>query len=150
MPFTFLNRRRTQEYSNYQIVQCDDSAFRIFTRLYPVPDICAFSAWEKAGPDLTHSQVLSLRKKLNRLGEVLTWLYGSQEEGVPSVIRSQNPDVRRLGAVLDSPEALSIMRASRSLEEAHTSTYPANQRFSESLIRARREVREASNNLRGL
>ena len=88
-------------------------------------------------------------EKLDSLGELLRWLYGSKEEGVKPVIRSQNPDIRRLGAVLDSTEGLSIMRASHSLEEAHASTYPANQRFSESLVRARREVREASHNLRG-
>lgn len=88
-------------------------------------------------------------ENLDRLGEVLKWLYGSKEEGVEPVVKSQNPDVRRLGEVLGSSESLSILRATRSLSDAHLSTYPANQRFSESLMRARREVREASNNLRG-
>lgn len=88
-------------------------------------------------------------EKLESLGEVLRWLYGSKGEGVDPVIHSQNPDIRLLGEVLESPEGPSVLRVTRSLTEAHLSTTPANQRFLESLVRARREVREASNNLRG-
>ena len=89
------------------------------------------------------------KENLELLKEVLRWLFGSKESDVGPVIRSQNPDVRRLGEVLDNPEALTILRGSRSLDEAHLSTAPANQRFSESLIRARSVVRDAANNLRG-
>ena len=89
------------------------------------------------------------KKRLDRLGEVLRWLYGSREEGIDPVIHSQNPDIRLLGDVLESEEGLAILKANRSLPDAHVSTSPANQRFSVSLVRARREVREASNNLRG-
>ena len=89
------------------------------------------------------------QEKLSSLREVLKWLYGSREESIEPVIQSQNPDIMRLGGVLENSEGLSVLRASRSLTDAHLSTYPANQRFSESLLRARKEVREASNNLRG-
>ncbi len=88
-------------------------------------------------------------EKLDCLREVLRWLYGSREEGVEPVIQSQNPDVRKLGDVIASSEALPILRATGSLTNSHFSTYPASQRFSESLVRARMEVREASNSLRG-
>ena len=89
------------------------------------------------------------KEKLGNLGEVLTWLYGSKDKDVEPVVRSQNPDIRRLAEVLENLEALSELRGSGSLVDAHLSTHPANERFSESLYRARREVREASNNLRG-
>ena len=89
------------------------------------------------------------QKKLDSLRELLLWLYGSREESLDSVILSQNPDIKRLGDVLEHGEALSVLRATRSLSDAHLSTYTANQRFSESLVRARKEVREASNSLRG-
>ncbi|MCY3709031.1 MAG: hypothetical protein OXG26_09045 [Caldilineaceae bacterium] len=89
------------------------------------------------------------QEKLESLGKVLRWLYGSKDEGIDPVIHSQNPDIRLLGEVLENPEGLSILKVSHSLAEAHLSTTPANQRFLESLVRARREVREASNNLRG-
>ena len=102
-------------------------------------------AWSRFDP--TPSPVA--QEKLDSLREVLTWLYGSRDRGIEPVIRSQNPDIRRLGEVLESSEALAELRASGSLSDAHLSTQPANQRFSESLYKARREVREASNNLRG-
>ena len=86
---------------------------------------------------------------LDKLGEVLKWLYGSKQDDLKPVVRSQNPDIRRLGEVINDPEALIVLRASKSLDEAHSSTTPAHQRFYESLIRARAEVRDASNNLRG-
>lgn len=89
------------------------------------------------------------QKKLGNLREVLRWLYGSKEEDIDPIILSQNPDIRLLGEVLENDEGLSILKATRSLSEAHLSTAPASQRFSDSLLRARREVRKASNNLRG-
>ena len=86
---------------------------------------------------------------MEKLGEILRWLYGSQEEDVPSVILSQNPDIKRLGEVLASSEGLTILRTIGSLSEAHASTQPAGRKFSDALLRARQEVREASNSLRG-
>ena len=102
-------------------------------------------AWSRFDPTLNPVS----QEKLSSLCEVLRWLYGSREEGIEPVILSQNPDIRHLGDVLENSEGLSVLRASGSLTDAHLSTSPANQRFSESLLRARKEVREASNNLRG-
>jgi len=41
------------------------------------------------------------------------------------------------------------LRATHSLLDAHASTHSADQKFAGALVRARREVREISNNLRG-
>ncbi len=88
--------------------------------------------------------------KLDRLREILKWLYGSQEENVSPVVQSQNPDIKYLGEVLSNSEGLTVLRSKkRSLSEAHESTQPADSKFSEALLRARQEVREALNNLRG-
>ena len=87
--------------------------------------------------------------RMEHLGEVLRWLYGSREEDVAPVIQSQNPDIKRLGEVLTSSEGLTVLRTTGSLLEAHASTQLADRKFSEALLRARREVREASDNLRG-
>ena len=88
-------------------------------------------------------------KRLDCLCEVLRWLYGSQKESIDPVVQSQNPDIKHLGEVLASMEGLTVLRTTGSLSEAHASTQPADRKFSEALLRARREVREASNNLRG-
>ena len=102
-------------------------------------------AWSRYDPE----ENPVAQEKLGNLGEVLKWLYGSQDENIDPVIQSQNPDIRRLGEVLESPEGLQILRTTHSLGEALLSTGPASQRFSDSLVQARREVREAFNNLRG-
>ena len=86
---------------------------------------------------------------LERLQEVLKWLYGSREDDVSPIVESQNPHIKHLGEVLLSDEALMVLRATGSLLEAHSSTQPAGRKFSEALLRARREIREASNSLRG-
>ena len=88
-------------------------------------------------------------EKLDDLGEVLRWIYGSKEESVEPIIQSQNPDIKNLGLVLASVEGLTVLRTTRSLAEAHASIQPAGQKLTEALLRARTAVREASNSLRG-
>lgn len=86
---------------------------------------------------------------LTALGEVLRWIYGSKDADVMPVVQSQNPDIKRLGEVLMNAEGLTIIRAGGDLSEAHVSTQPASERFSEGLLRARNNVRDVSNSLRG-
>ena len=86
---------------------------------------------------------------VDRLSEVLRWIYGSREDGADPVVQSQNPDVKRLGEVLASAEGLTVLRTTGLLSDAHASTRPADRKFSEALLRARQEIREASNSLRG-
>ena len=88
-------------------------------------------------------------EKLDALGEVFRWLYGSKDEDVEPVIQSQNPDIKNLGLVITNTEGLAVLRASESLTEAVASTQPAGQSLTESLLHARKAVREASNSLRG-
>ena len=87
--------------------------------------------------------------KLERLTEVFRWIYGSKSEEVEPVIQSQNPDIKRLAEVLVSGEALMVLRETGSLTNAHASTQSVARKFSGALLRARDEIREASNNLRG-
>ncbi len=87
--------------------------------------------------------------KLERLTEVLRWIYGSKTDEVEPIIQSQNPDIKRLAEVLCSPEGLVVLRGTGSLTNAHASTRPVEGKFSGALLRARDEIREASNNLRG-
>ncbi|QJD31293.1 hypothetical protein GNH96_02510 [Methylococcus geothermalis] len=88
--------------------------------------------------------------KLDRLREVLVWIYGSKEDdNKEPVVRSQNPDIKNLGETLASAEGLHILRAGGTLAEAHASTRPADETLSAALIRARSTLREAANSLRG-
>lgn len=87
--------------------------------------------------------------KLDRLREVLVWIYGSKEDNKEPIIQSQNPDIKNLGEALASAEGLHILRAGGTLTEAHASTRPADETLSAALIRARSTLREAANSLRG-
>lgn len=87
--------------------------------------------------------------KLDRLRDVLVWIYGSGPDDIPPVVRVQNPDIKRLGEVLANTEAVHVLRLSRDLDHAHAATEPAATRFAASLLRARTNLREVSNALRG-
>ena len=49
-------------------------------------------------------------KKIPQLKEVLTYFYGSKQDNQPSLIKSQNPDLKELGKVLVHPVALEKIR----------------------------------------
>lgn len=87
--------------------------------------------------------------KLDQLREVLVWIYGSKEDNKEPVVQSQNPDIKHLGEALANAEGLLILRAGRTLAEAHASTQPADETLAAALIRARSTLREAVSNLRG-
>jgi hypothetical protein len=88
-------------------------------------------------------------RNLDRLRDVLVWIYGSKEDDTKQVIRSQNPDIKYLGEVLASREGLHELQMTRDLDRAHATTEPIDAKLSASLIRARAAIREVSNSLRG-
>ena len=87
--------------------------------------------------------------KHDSLIEVLHWIYGSKEQEREPVIQSQNPDIKDLGHVILNSEGLTVLRATNSLSEAVASITPPSQRLSESLLKARSAIRDATNSLRG-
>ena len=86
--------------------------------------------------------------KLDALRKVLVWIYGSKTDDAPPVVRSQNPDVKRLGEVLASAEGRHVLEATRNLDEAHAGTESVDTRLTASLLRARDAMREAAGSLR--
>ena len=88
------------------------------------------------------------KQKYAALRKVLVWMYGLKEDARPPVVRSQNPDIKRLGEVLVHAEGLHVLETRRDLDAAYASTEPVESRFTASLIRARDQLREASNALR--
>lgn len=85
---------------------------------------------------------------LDRLRDVLMWIYGSSREGKQPVIRVQNPDIKRLGEVLASREAVHILRFHADLDAAHAATESVDTRFAGSLFRARDNIRDVASTLR--
>ena len=87
-------------------------------------------------------------EKLVQLRDVLTWIYGSRQDGIPPVVRTMNPDIRRLGDVLAHAEGRHVLAVTRDLRQAHAVTEPIDRRFVASLLRARNAIGDAAGSLR--
>ena len=87
-------------------------------------------------------------ERLEALEKVLVWIYGSKQTDETPVIKSQNPDIKRLGEVIVHPEALHVLETTHDLAVAHESTEAVDKRFTASLIRSRDAIRDASSSLR--
>ena len=81
--------------------------------------------------------------KKEELGELCVWLYGSKLKDARPIIRSQNPHLRQLDAVLGNRSAIANLRNTRNLQASFTASRPASNRFEESLVAAMENLREA-------
>lgn len=68
-------------------------------------------------------------KKTPQLKEVLTYFYGSKQDNKPSLIKSQNPDLKYLGEALVHPVALAKIRGGTDLKTAHNEVRDASAVF---------------------
>ena len=71
---------------------------------------------------------------LSQLRQVLLWLYGSDTDHIPAVIRSQNPHVRQLGEVLEHRKARTIMLESNDLSRAYAQVDSSYRQFERHLV----------------
>ena len=88
------------------------------------------------------------RGRFDELRKVLVWIYGSRKNDTRPVVRSQNPDIKRLGEVLSHPQGRHVLEATGDLDAAHRSIVPVEAQFTASLIRARDHIRDAAGSLR--
>jgi len=77
------------------------------------------------------------------LGELFLWMYGSESRGIPSLIRSQNPDLKDLDEVLMSEAGIQALRAGLPLEVAHDISLGDENVFRHSLQRAKQNLQKA-------
>ena len=57
--------------------------------------------------------------KVRHLGELMGWLYGKESTNQPSLIQSQNPDLKTLDTVLQSDDGIRALRDGLPLSVAH-------------------------------
>jgi ParB-like chromosome segregation protein Spo0J len=62
------------------------------------------------------------KKNLAKLREVLVYMFGSKSDNKPALIKSQNPDIKKLGIVLSNEVSLIKIRNGADLEDAYLST----------------------------
>jgi len=81
--------------------------------------------------------------KLKHLGELLVWLYGSKEANKPSLIKSQNPDLKTLDTVLQSEKGIKALRDGLPLAVAEDISIGDERLFSKSIQQAKIALQKA-------
>lgn len=71
---------------------------------------------------------------LDNLRDVLIGLYGSKEENRDSLIKSQNPDVKKFGEILVNAKAYNAFKSGADLEIAYNDAGDANGKLSATLV----------------
>ena len=74
--------------------------------------------------------------KTKKLGKVLTWMYGSENDSTPPVVTSQNPHIKQLGEVLANPLALKRLETTNDLAQAYAEVDTRSRKFSDNLLKA--------------
>jgi len=81
--------------------------------------------------------------KIKNLGLFLLWLYGKESGDVPSLIQSQNPDLKILDSVLLSGRGISALTDGLPLRVAHEISLGDEKLFRQSLQQAKQGLQKA-------
>jgi hypothetical protein len=77
------------------------------------------------------------------LSTLMSWLYGQEQKGEPTIIQSQNPNLNELSKVLANPEARLMLNTTRDLRVAYERVEPPSSRFEEALMLAAKQGEDA-------
>jgi hypothetical protein len=83
------------------------------------------------------------KNRRKELGELCLWLFGSRSRNVRPLIRSQNPDLRRLERALMTDTGVDALRSGLPLDAAYDASIGDEQIFREALISARIHLQRA-------
>ena len=82
-------------------------------------------------------------RRLKQFGELCIWLWGDREQAKPALIKSQNPDLRRLDESLLSKVGISALRAGYGLTTAVDITRGDTAIFREALLKTKQSLQDA-------
>lgn len=85
--------------------------------------------------------------KIQQLGKLCVWLYGSKNDNVKPVVASQNPDVKNLAEILVDAKALAMLERSGDLSSAHAALTPDDILFQEAMFLAESSMKKAMSNV---
>lgn len=108
-----------------------------FSHLTTALDYEGFAEFLKLSDQGDESPTPVHRSRIKQLGEVCRWLWGDSRDETPPIIESQNPDLRRLAAVLLNDEAVTTLRTTSNLDEAFQVTKGDDVVFAEALQQAK-------------
>jgi hypothetical protein len=114
-----------------------------FSHLYIGLDYPGFQQFLNLRPEDEETEEPVPTENLPNLGQLLVWLFGSKKDRKPPIIKSQNPDLRRLDKVLTNSEARRAVERGTSLEDAVVLAYPAKDRLRNALLDAKSKLQGA-------
>ena len=114
-----------------------------FSHLYTGLDKSGFSQFLELTPQEDENPRPVAASRMKELREVCVWLFGDKGVEQPPVIKTQNPDLKNLDAVLQNREALAALRAGEDLNKAYELSRPTGAVLEEALLAAKRELMRA-------
>ena len=78
----------------------------------------------------------------DKLQTLVSWLYGQEQKGESTLIKSQNPNLNELSEVLGNPEAREMLLSKRDLQGAHERVVPPSSRFVDALMKAAKQCED--------
>ncbi|HEX3142476.1 MAG TPA: hypothetical protein VHQ64_00765 [Pyrinomonadaceae bacterium] len=83
------------------------------------------------------------KNKIQSLGELCLWMYGSHKENIEPLIKSQNPHLRQLDEALRSPRGIAALQRGLSLQVAVNSARGDTRLLLDALVAAEQNLRDA-------
>lgn len=114
-----------------------------FSHIYTSLDYDGISEYLdlKSASEETESPVP--KKNISKLGDLLLWMYGSKKEKIEPKVRSQNPHLRQLNAIVQNREAIAYLKQGGDIEQAYEITRPSTTVFEEALFIAKSSLQRA-------
>ena len=114
-----------------------------FNYIYTGMDYPGISAFLGLGSKGTSERKPGATAKVKNLGDLFQWLYGSETREVPSLIRSQNPDLKHLDEVLMSEVGIRALRDGLPLTVARDISQGDERVFRQALQQAKQNLQKA-------
>lgn len=123
----------------------DDLYYRrlYFSHIYTAIGYTGFQQYLGFDPNNVSAAPIS-KDKLQNLRDVCLWLYGSNSKDIRPVIKSQNPDLRHLDAVLMSKDATLLLKSTGNLDDAFDRSQDGEEILYSSLVEAQSNLEKAS------
>lgn len=118
-----------------------------FSHLYTGLDREGIRNFLQLAPKEEESSEPVSKDRLEELGELCVWLYGSKKDKAPPLVNRQNPDLKQLDEVIANREALVVLRETRDLNAAYELSRPSGAVFEEALLTAKRNLAKAQSHL---
>lgn len=134
-----------EEAENMQVFSREDRWNQrfYFSHLYTSLERSNISEFLGLRPETDESDSPVPAENKENLRELCLWLYGSRKDEKPPVIRTQNPHIQHLDAIIGNVEACAALRGGSNIDTAYLITRPSSNVFEEYLVAAKQELLRA-------